>query len=292
MLYLSLNPGLCTYVSSNDNNGNQVVEDAGKIPVPFELNRTFFYGRDALAQLTSLFKNLKGTQDFPQHEISLSLPPNILTYSVNEEPVPDWMDTLRLGKDYSEKLEKKVYSLEKGQLTVWHDPHITDMILQAAKNTGYTINKITPGIVNAINSVFMIYATSDYDKFTILKWDSHYPELVTFRNDVLSGHLCFSNDESPCVLQGSGDRDATIPEHLKKNNITEKLYDHTGPLFVYSVFEPDSDPLQPFKKFGFCEIINPWTGLEVSQSGNGLLTDLSDTVLSLWTESAGFINRE
>ncbi|MDK2976890.1 MAG: hypothetical protein PWP06_1365 [Candidatus Marinimicrobia bacterium] len=292
MLYLSLNPGLCTYVSSTEKDGNQVVEDAGKIPVSLDLNRSFFYGKDALAQLISLFKNLKESQNFPQHEISLSLPPSILMYAVNEEPVPDWMDTLRLGKDYSEKLEKKAYPLEKGQLTVWHDPHITDLILKAAENTGYIIKKITPGIINAINSVYMIYATDDYDKFTILKWDAHYPELVIFRNDVLSGYLCFANHESPCMLQSSGDVDASILEILTHHNITEKLYDHTGPLFVYSVFEPDSDPLQPFKKFGFCEIINPWTGLEVSQSGSSMFTDLTDTALSLWTESAGFINRE
>lgn len=292
MLYLSLNPGLCAFISSNENDRYQVVEDAGKIHVPFDLNRTFFYGRDALAQLTSFFENLKRIQNFPQHEISLSFPPNILTYAVSEEPVQDWMDTLRLGKDYSEKLEKKVYPLEKGLFTVRYDPHITGLILKAAENTGYTIKKITPGIVNAINSVYMIYATGDYDKFTILKWDAHNPELVIFRNDVLSGYLCFTNHESPCVLQRSGDVDVTILENLKQSNITDKLFDHTGPLFVYSVFEPDSDPLQPFKKFGFCEIINPWTGLEVSQAGDGILTDLSDTELSLWTESAGFINRE
>jgi len=292
MLYLSLNPGLCTFISSNEINGNQVVEDAGKIPVPFDLNRAFFYDKDALSQFTSLFKTLKGTQNFPQNEIALSLPPNILTYSVNENPVPDWLDTLRFGKDYSEKLKKKSYPLEKGHLTVWHDPHITDMIVRAAQNTGYTVKKITPGIVNAINSVYMIYATGDYDKFTILKWDSRFSELVVFKEDNLAGYLCFANQGSPCVLQSSGDVDSAIPENLKQEKITEHLYDMTGPLFLYSVLEPDSDPLLPFKKFGFCEIINPWAGLDVSQSGNEILKDLSDTGLSLWTESAGFINRE
>ncbi len=292
MLYLSLNPGLLTFISSSEKDGTSIVEDTGKIPVPFTVNRTFFYKKDALSQVTSLFKSLKENQGYHQTEIALSLPPNLLTYSLNDEPVPAWMDKLRFGKVYSDDLSRKSYTLEKGHLTVWYDPRIMDLLMKAAQFAGYSITRMTPGIVNAINSVHMIYSTEDYEKYAILKWDSGYPEIVVFKEDILCGYMCFKPQNPSLILNVSGDVHSELPENLKADLFSEHLFDITGPLFLYSVHEPETDPLQPFKRFGFCEIINPWTGLEVANTENDELSGHSDTELSLWTESAGFINRE
>lgn len=293
MLYLSLNPNLLIYVASRQIQEDEIVEDYGKLSVPFAVDRSFFYQKDALAMVTALFQSLPHYPSMSWEELALSLPPTLLTYTLSPEPIPQWIDRIRFGETYIEALSKKNYTLEKGYLTIWYDPKILDLFVQAAKNCGFVLQKITSGFINAINAINMIYDTKNYDKFSLLKWDSFYSELALFKKNILTGYLCFRINQSKLLpLNINGDIPENLSEILDTDNLTENLYKTLGPIFLYSHQVVDSDPLEPFKKFGFCEIINPWTGLRIDTKQRENFSELSSAERSLWTETAGFITRE
>jgi hypothetical protein len=293
MLYISLNPGVLNYVSASEQKGRQVVEDTGVIPfTSLNLNRTFFHEKGALTRLTELFKTVKEHVGHPQTEMHLSLPPNLIYYSFNREEKPDWVDEIRLGKDYTGSLRKKQYTLNNGYLTIWYEPLMIDLLCKAGRYEGFNIIKVTPGIINALNVIHMIYATDHYKKFAILKWDDRCPEILLFTRDHPTGHLCFYPENEMPVLRKSGNVNPDLPAVLKPDVLSEHLYDITGPLFLYSTEYTDQDSLHAFKSYGFCEIINPFTGLEVMKSEDSDFLNMSTSELSGWTESAGFINRE
>ncbi len=294
MLYISLNPGVLNYVSASEKEGRQIVEKTGSLPLSsFNPDRTFFFEKGAMSHLTRMLKSLKGNLDYPQTEIVISLPLHLLSLAFHQEIPPDWIDEIRLGRDYKESLRKKNIALKNdGFLSVRYDPRILDLLCKAARYEGFYIKKITPGIINALNVVHMIYKTEQYEKYAILKWDHSYPEVLLFAKDVPVGHLCFHPGGEVPVLKKSGEVNPELPEQLKPATLSGKLYEITGPLFVYATQYPEPDSLKPFRNFGFCEIINPFTGLEVMESNDLAFTGKTDAELSGWTESAGFINRE
>lgn len=291
MLYISLNPDILSYIILKDD-VESVVEDTGIIPVPFTLNRTFFSKTDAVQSLSGLFKTLKKHLENSQTEIYISLSPNLFSYTFTEEDTPVWIDEIRFGSDYASLLMRRKYELFSGHFTIWYDREIINKIKEAARNVAFEPVKVTPGIINAYNIVHTIYATEHYHLYSILKWDKKYSEILILKNDTVMGYACFRKvNDKVLLLNKSGIFNDDLLPILSPDTFNEKVYDFTGPIFLYATQELDPDPLQTFKSYGFCEIINPFTGLEAMGPEQEEISGISETLLSLWTESAGFINR-
>jgi|GEM_PF-2558874 len=291
MLYVSLNPDILSYILLKDDAGS-IVENTGNIPVPFTLNRTFFTENDAVRSLSGLFRTLKKHLENPFKEVFLSLCPNLLTYSFAQDDTPVWADEIRLGSDYASTLMRRNYETGSGNFTVWYNRNVINKITEAARFEGFDLVKVTPGIINAYNIVHEIYATEQYQLYSILKWDKNYSEILFLRNENIIGYACFRKvDDKILLLSKSGTFDNDLLSLLNPASFDERIYDYTGPIFLYATQKLDPDPLQTFKSYGFCEIINPFTGLETMNPEDEEMSGISETLLSLWTESAGFINR-
>ncbi len=291
MLCISLNPDILSYILLKDDAEN-VVEDTGILPIPFTLDRTLFSTNDAVRRLSDLFNALKKKFKHPQTDVCLSLCSNLFSYTFSEEETPVWVDEIRYGSDYASSLMRRNYKIHTDNFTIWYDRAILNKIKEAAHYEGIQLAKITPSILNAYNTVHSIYATDHYNHYSILKWDKKYSEILLLKNECIIGYAGFQKvHDSILLLNKSGIFDKDLLPMLNPDSFNEKVYDYTGPIFHYATQESDPDPLKTFKSYGFCEIINPFTGLEAMGPEQEEISGISETILSMWTESAGFINR-